>query len=135
MGDVQPNRDEYTVGWICALTHELDACRFMLDEEFDDLEASSQSDTNAYVLGRVGKHNVAVACLPEGLYGTISAATVATNLLASFPSVRFGVLVGVGGGVPTEVDIRLGDVVVSKPEGTEGVPIRDFNVQSISLSV
>ncbi|KAK7998752.1 hypothetical protein PG991_014947 [Apiospora marii] len=36
----------------------------------------------------------------------------------SFPSLRFGVLVGIRGGVPrldNETDIRLGDVVISQP--------------------
>jgi hypothetical protein len=31
-----------------------------------------------------------------------------------FPSMQFGLLVSIGGGVPTtDVDIRLGDVVIS----------------------
>jgi nucleoside phosphorylase len=34
---------------------------------------------------------------------------------STFISLRFGLLVGIGGGVPT-TDIRLGDVVVSQPE-------------------
>jgi hypothetical protein len=37
-------------------------------------------------------------------------------MLNSFESIRFGLIVGIGGGVPSrENDIRLGDVVVSKP--------------------
>ena len=68
----------------------------MLDEEFDDLKKTVASDSNTYTFGRIGQHNVVIACLPQG--GTESAATVAANLLASFPSIRFGLLVGVGGG-------------------------------------
>jgi nucleoside phosphorylase len=48
---------------------------------------------------------------------------VATQLLNDSPSIRFGLLVGVGGGVPdlpNEIDIRLGDIVVSKPTKTAG---------------
>jgi len=49
---------------------------------------------------------------------------VATQLLNDFPSIRFGLLVGIGGGVPDEeaedCDIRLGDVVVSKPTASFG---------------
>jgi nucleoside phosphorylase len=34
----------------------------------------------------------------------------------AFPSIRFGLIVGIGGGMPSEeADIRLGDIVVSKP--------------------
>jgi nucleoside phosphorylase len=38
-----------------------------------------------------------------------------------FKSIRFGLIVGIGGGVPSEeVDIRLGDVVVGQPNNTLG---------------
>ncbi|KAK7420625.1 hypothetical protein QQZ08_010317 [Neonectria magnoliae] len=64
-------------------------------------------------------HNVVIACLPAGIYGATSAATVAKDLLRTFKSVRFGLMVGIGGGAPSaNHDIRLGDVVVSQPSGT-----------------
>lgn len=45
----------------------------------------------------------------------------------TFKSMRFGLMVGIGGGVPTETDIRLGDVVVSQPhQGYGGVVQYDF---------
>lgn len=48
----------------------------------------------------------------------------------NFPSIRFGVLVGIGGGVPNldeDIDIRLGDVVISQPTGQHGGVIQyDF---------
>jgi hypothetical protein len=48
--------------------------------------------------------------------GTTSAATVAAQMLANFSSILFDLMVWVGGGIPSEtVDIRLGDVVTSKP--------------------
>ncbi|KAF6833240.1 Vegetative incompatibility protein HET-E-1-like protein 16 [Colletotrichum musicola] len=79
------------------------------------------ADHNSYALGKVQGHNVAIACLPAGVYGTTSAATVAKDLLRSFRSIRFGLMVGIGGGAPSEEqDIRLGDVVVSQPAGTNG---------------
>ena len=121
MAEANPDREDYTVGWICALDKELTACRFMFDHTYDDVEIPNVSDHNSYCLGKVGPHNVVAACLPEGSYGTTSAATVAKDLLASFPNIRFGVLVGIGGGAPSQKhDIRLGDVVVSQPEGTLG---------------
>ncbi|KAF2676413.1 hypothetical protein K458DRAFT_468569 [Lentithecium fluviatile CBS 122367] len=39
---------------------------------------------------------------------------------ASFKSIRFGIMVGIGGGVTGAEDIRLGDVVVSQPQATHG---------------
>ncbi|KAI8235988.1 hypothetical protein K4K55_004026 [Colletotrichum sp. SAR 10_96] len=71
--------------------------------------------------GQVQGHNVVIACLPAGIYGTTPAATVAKDLLRTFKSIRFGLMVGIGGGVPSRKnDIRLGDIVVSQPAETSG---------------
>jgi nucleoside phosphorylase len=96
----------------------------MLDETHPDL-TRQPNDHNAYTLGRVGVHNVVVACLPKGEIGNNNAATVATRMTSTFPSIRFGLMVGIGGGVPRSV--RLGDVVVSTPmDGFGGVVQWDF---------
>ena len=106
---------DYTVGWICALPIELAAAEEMLDEEDESL-AQDSSDDNLYTLGRICDHNVVLAYLPAGQTGTHSAATVAARMRSKFASICFGLMVGIGGGVPTpESDIRLGDVVISQP--------------------
>jgi nucleoside phosphorylase len=111
---------DYTVAWVCALPLEMAAAKAMLDETHPNLPTSS-NDQNTYVLGRIHDHNVVIACLPSGVYGTTSAATVASQMLSTFQSTRFGLMVGIGGGAPTKkIDIRLGDVVVSKPTGGFG---------------
>lgn len=103
---------DYSVGWVCALVVELVAAMKMLDREHPDL-AKPSSDENAYTLGSIDGHNIVIACLPEGDIGNNPAATVATRMISTFPSIKFWLLVGVGGGVPSKV--RLGDVVVSAP--------------------
>ncbi|KAI4940762.1 hypothetical protein J4E91_011249 [Alternaria rosae] len=116
----QLRREDYTVGWVCALPVELAAAQEMLDEEHDTPRYGAH-DTNLYTCGRVGEHNVVIACLPEGQTGTNSAAAVAVQMKSTFSSTRFGLMVGIGGGVPSEeADVRLGDVVVSKPHKTHG---------------
>jgi nucleoside phosphorylase len=106
---------DYTVGWVCALPIELAAATKMLDEEHQDLPQDG-NDTNLYTLGRISEHNVVLACLPAGLTGNSSAAAVAIQMKVKFVSIRFGLMVGIGGGVPSaESDIRLGDVVISQP--------------------
>ena len=111
----------YVVGWICAIATEYVAAQVFLDEKHKGPIFVSPNDTNHYTLGKIGKHNVVIAVLPDGTYGTVSAASVATNMLNSFPNVRIGLMVGIGGGVPSEKhDIRLGDVVVSASRGGEG---------------
>ncbi|OQE34403.1 hypothetical protein PENCOP_c018G00646 [Penicillium coprophilum] len=110
----------YTVGWICALPVEYIAAQEFLDEEHDKPSFVSPNDANDYTLGSIGEHNVVIAVLPDGEHGTASAASVATNMLNSFQNIRIGLMVGIGGGVPSEShDIRLGDVVVSAPRGGE----------------
>jgi len=92
----------------------------MLDEKYEDFDHDA-NDTNIYTLGRISEHNVVIACLPEGQTGTNSAAAVAVQMKSAFTSVRFGLMVGIGGGVPSaEEDIRLGDVVVSRPHKVHG---------------
>lgn len=117
-----PPRETFQIGWICALPIEAAAAKEMLDESFGILEFQDTADTNTYALGRIGKHHVVIACLPGGQYGTTSATTVANNMLRTFSgSLRIGLMVGIGGGIPSGAhDIRLGDVVVSYPEGTCG---------------
>ncbi|RSL54066.1 hypothetical protein CEP54_010073 [Fusarium duplospermum] len=117
----EPAADEYTIGWICALQEEFEAACRMLDNEFDSLDAADPKDDNTYVFGRIHQHNIVIGCLPSGIYGTTSAAYVARDMVRSFPSLRFALMVGIGGGAPTpERDIRLGDVVVSEPKGEIG---------------
>ena len=119
--------EDYTVGWVCALPIELAAATIMLDEEHEDFPQHN-NDSNLYTLGRISEHNIVIACLPAGQTGTNSAASVANRMKSKFSSIRFGLLVGVGGGVPSaEPNIRLGDVVVSQPLlGHGGVVQYDF---------
>ncbi|KLJ06283.1 hypothetical protein EMPG_09287 [Blastomyces silverae] len=121
------NPQDYTIGWICALVLEYVAARAFLDEEHQPLDKQNPHDNNDYTLGRVGNHNVAIAVLPDGEYGTSSAATVARDMVHCFPNIRIGLMVGIGGGVPSRHDIRLGDIVVSSPrDGMAGVFQYDF---------
>ncbi|KAI7976405.1 hypothetical protein EIK77_000230 [Talaromyces pinophilus] len=147
---------DYTVGWICALPEtELVAAMAMLDERHPNLPATDPHDANSYVLGRIGDHNVVIACLPAAITGKVSAATVAKDMIRSFPAVRFGLMVGIGGGAPyygatgnddhaadedeeedseeseddpEDIrDIRLGDVVISLPsKSSDAVVQYDF---------
>lgn len=117
-------RDDYTVGWICAVQTEYVVACELLDEEHDEDNAprwDSDSDSNAYTFGSIGDHNVVVACLPKGKYGIASAATVAKDMLRSFEAIRIGLMVGIGGGAPSaQHDIRLGDIVVGSPTRSSG---------------
>ncbi|KAJ9302823.1 hypothetical protein DTO271G3_197 [Paecilomyces variotii] len=107
---------EFTVGWICALTDEFIAARQMLDEHYEIDIAKSHLDDNVYTFGRIGRHRVVIASLPQGRYGQASTFKVASGMMATFPSIKIGLLVGIGGGAPNlnveGRDIRLGDIVV-----------------------
>lgn len=114
------------MGWVCALPSEYSAARALLDEEHQT-HPSVRNDSNLYTLGGIGEHNVVVACLPKGQMGTVSAADVALQMKSTYTSIRFDLMVGIGGGVPGKADIRLGDVVISAPsQGNGGVVQYDF---------
>ncbi|KAL6828193.1 ankyrin repeat-containing domain protein [Trichoderma camerunense] len=106
---------DYSVGWICALPKERAAAHAMLDREHDSLSQPGH-DHNTYTLGSIGNHNIVIACLPSGEIGNNAAANIVTQMINTFPSIKFGLMVGIGGGIPARV--RLGDIVVSKPSGS-----------------
>ncbi|KAJ5769523.1 hypothetical protein N7520_004082 [Penicillium odoratum] len=104
-------RSIYTISWICALPIEMAAARAVLDEIHESLPTQTD-DHNTYLLGSIKAHNVVIACLPTDQYGIVNAASVMTNLRRTFTAIRVGLMVGIGGGVPSKIDIRLGDIVV-----------------------
>jgi nucleoside phosphorylase len=115
----QLSPSEYTIGVVCALSVEKSAFVAMLDEVHEALQTPID-DENSYTFGRIGSHNIVTACLPAGMTGSLSAATVAKDMLRTF-QIKIGLMVGIGGGVWSQkVDLRLGDVVVSQLEGTHG---------------
>ncbi|GFF63247.1 hypothetical protein IFM51744_11107 [Aspergillus udagawae] len=118
--------DDYTIAWICALPLEAAAARAMLKTHTPP--RWSTTDPNAYEFGELGGHYIVIAHLPDGVYGKVSAATVVSRMRSTFRRLEFGVMVGIGGGVPgVKTDIRLGDVVVSKPgPGHNGVIQYDY---------
>lgn len=137
--------DDYTVAWICALPIEMAAAKAMLDSTHQPLP-QPKTDHNVYTLGTIQKHNVVLVCLPAGVYGTVSASTTVSHMASTYSNLQFGLMVGIGGGVPrgshaAAADIRLGDVVVSKPTRSSsgviqydyGKTIREGRIQRTSL--
>ncbi|KAK6387727.1 uncharacterized protein PV06_04684 [Exophiala oligosperma] len=129
------SREDYSVGWICALPIEVAAAKAAFDRIHDPILSPGPDfdDINNYILGSVRGHNVVLVYprLETCEYGQMSTSLtkIATQLHATFKSVRFNLMVGVAGGVPgTKEDIRLGDVVVSKSNaGRHGVIEYDTN--------
>jgi nucleoside phosphorylase len=107
---------DYTVAWISAIQKEyLIACAVLDDEHNHPIDIGN--DDNCYTFGSIGEHNVVVASLPMARIGVTQAGMLATEMLRTFPKLRFGLMIGIAGGAPTSKnDIRLGDVVVSIPD-------------------
>jgi nucleoside phosphorylase len=107
-------RADFTIGWICALPHEIAASKAILDHEYEPpADVPDARDGSTIVWGKIGDHNVVMACPPPGVCIKPNV-SVAIHLLNNLVSLRFCLLVGVGGGIPSaNHDIRLGDVVVS----------------------
>ncbi|KAL4751018.1 hypothetical protein BDW72DRAFT_193288 [Aspergillus terricola var. indicus] len=111
------SRKDFAIAIICALPIEADAVEALFDEPYDRLGCyydKHPSDRNAYMNGRIGKHNV-VLCYMPGM-GKGSAASVAASLRFSYLGIKLALVVGICGGAPlppTHSDIFLGDVVIS----------------------
>jgi nucleoside phosphorylase len=95
----------------------------MLNKEHVLTQHKYINDDNIYSLSSIngpnGEHNVVIANFLPGRYGIILAAIIVAQMLFSFPAVKFELMIGIGGGIPSDNnDIRLGDVVISKSEST-----------------
>ncbi|KAF4551972.1 Ankyrin repeat-containing protein 2 [Elsinoe fawcettii] len=127
--DGRRSRNDYTVGIVCALGTERTAVQAVLDEVHDILPVFD-GDQTLYLLGRIGKLDVVVACLPAGSLGKVEAATLAGFFSQSYTNLEFVLMVGIGGGVPL-FGVRLGDVVVSVPtDGNPGLVEYDLGRQA-----
>ncbi|KAK3946844.1 nucleoside phosphorylase domain-containing protein [Pseudoneurospora amorphoporcata] len=85
---------------VCALAKEQTAATAILDVEYKNDLPIPQDHYNTYTRGSIKKHNI--------------------KMLRTFPSIRFSLMVGIGGGIPNILDynVRLGDVVLSVPQDT-----------------
>ena len=112
--------EEYTIGLICLWEVAMHTAEAMLDS-IHEYRPILQSDSSTYVLGTIGGHNIVIAYAPPLGLGEGSVTIAAKQLLASFKHLRFVLLIGIAGGVPTgDNDIRLGDIVVSSPTVNSG---------------
>ena len=113
----------YVIGLICALPIEYAAIKATLDETYETVTGPDPTEDCSYLLGRMGDHPVVVMCLPSSGYGKSRIITAASNMVQLFPALLFGISIGIGGGAPLTVDIRLGDLVVGKPDDATGTTI------------
>ncbi|KAK1837667.1 TPR domain protein (kinesin light chain), partial [Colletotrichum chrysophilum] len=115
--------DIYSVVWIAPLEIEAQAALRMLDRRHRGRFPLRRGDDYVFHAGDMCGHSIVIATLPAGQeYGTGSAAALASQVKKFFPSLWFGLLVGVAAGLPNlsrtpPRDIRLGDVLVALPDG------------------
>jgi len=91
----------------------------MLDERHRGVFRQLHGSDAVYGAGRIGDHNIVIACLPEQKTGNVAAAGLMTQVKMSFRNLRYALMVGIGAGCPEpnglDPDVRLGDVVVAFP--------------------
>lgn len=113
------HHDDYTIGWICAISVEFQAAISMLDERHNGEFPILPGGNTVYTAGRIGGHKIVIARLPEQKTGNVASAGLMTQMKMSFRNLRFSFMVGIGAGVPgtngCDPDVRLGDVVVAFP--------------------
>ncbi|KAM9879182.1 kinesin light chain protein [Verticillium dahliae] len=115
----------YTIGWIYAVECEFVAARAFLSKTHEGPIYLGIHDKNEYALGEMAGHNIVITVLPRDNYGICQATVAAASMVYSFPNVRIGLMVGIGGGVPSaRNDIRLGAVVVGVPQGSHSAVLQ-----------
>ncbi|KNB13727.1 hypothetical protein FOXG_20899 [Fusarium oxysporum f. sp. lycopersici 4287] len=119
------DRHGFEVAIICALPLEADAIEALFDYCWDSNGppfGKAAHDTNSYLTGMIGCHNVVLVRMPGT--GKAHAAAATSNCRASFPNAKIALVVGVCGVAPFKrngEEIVLGDVVIS-----EGIIQYDF---------
>ncbi|KAK2684397.1 hypothetical protein QWA68_016789, partial [Fusarium oxysporum] len=119
------DRRGFELAIICALPLEADAIEALFDYYWDSNGppfGKAAHDTNSYLTGVIGCHNVVLVRMPG--IGKAHAAAAASSCRASFPNVKIALVVGVCGVAPFKrngEEIVLGDVVIS-----EGIIQYDF---------
>ena len=90
-----------------------------------DVEHEGVTDGDyQYVAGEIGGHKVVLGI--QSKMGTSAAADLAARMRRACPNIKFFLVVGIGGGVPSygppgdNNTMVLGDVVVSSPRGNHG---------------
>ncbi|KAL2145611.1 hypothetical protein VTI28DRAFT_6669 [Corynascus sepedonium] len=117
MHDRPSYREDFQTAIVCALPLEYDAVSLLFDEFWDrdgEQYGRASGDTNHYRTGRIGKHDVVLALLPN--MGKAAAAGAAASFRSTYPNVKITLLVGICGGAPNAgtTELLLGDVVISK---------------------
>ncbi|KAJ5703189.1 kinesin light chain [Penicillium malachiteum] len=111
------DRSEFGTAIICALTLEADAIEALFDETYDKfgrVYGKQSGDTDLYITGRIGQHNIVLCYLPG--IGIGSAASAAANLQVSYTRIHLALVVGICGAVPfpsPSTEIILGDIIIS----------------------
>ncbi|KAL4765454.1 uncharacterized protein BDW70DRAFT_168748 [Aspergillus foveolatus] len=107
------SRNDFTVAIICGLPLNADAVEALFDETYDRLGkhyGKQPGDANAYMNGRIGKHNE-VLCYLAGM-GKGSAASVASSLQVSYTGVELALVIFLG-------DVIISDSVISYDFGRQ----------------
>ncbi|KAF3916445.1 hypothetical protein ABW21_db0209022 [Orbilia brochopaga] len=104
------SHSDYTIGFICASEEQAAVCPVL-----DHIHPSVRKhdvDNNTYALGSILEHNVVIAWSTKR---PAPGAGVAVEMLATFPAIRFVILIGTGKG--NSPYVQPGDVVVGTPYG------------------
>ncbi|KAL6828009.1 hypothetical protein V8C40DRAFT_286889 [Trichoderma camerunense] len=125
-----PWHRNYTVGWICTLQLEFEVSKGMLDYWYRQPSQNNHDPYEnhrciSYAYGRIGHHDVVMACLPSDNNATVSVSDVLHDMRESFPFLRLFLVVGIGGGFPCISEgIPWGDDAVGDPAINPGAVIQ-----------
>lgn len=111
------NREDYTVGWICASPEGLTTAVACLDAQHKPVPRIPRGG-HLYSFGEINGHYIVIGCSDISENRQTSVANLAAMMRENFPGIKLCLSVSIGGAVPSGgQNIRLGDVAV----GSRGV--------------
>ncbi|KID84959.1 Nucleoside phosphorylase, partial [Metarhizium majus ARSEF 297] len=109
------DREDYTVGWICASQEGLDTAVACLDAKHKAVPRIPRGGHD-YAFGEINGHHIVIGCADIRGNRQTSVATLAAMMRENFPGIKLCLSVSIGGAVPSgDQNIRLGDVAVGSP--------------------
>ncbi|KAJ5691915.1 hypothetical protein N7462_001338 [Penicillium macrosclerotiorum] len=114
MALAQPNINSFQIGLFATHTINYVDLKAILDEQYEIPSGftTHSNDPDAYIFGRVGKHNIVISLPPRG--STIQVAHRAPHLICYLKSFRVGLSIGIADGLgKVKGGMKQGDVLVS----------------------
>ena len=128
--DLKLSVQDFTIGWLCALSVEENAVIELLDVHLSDpTDRPWTKNGSLYKYGMIGGHRIVIRTLPTGSTDNATASAEINLMGVHFPNIQHFLATGIAGGLPGPIhpsnsskNLHIGDVVIATPgNGHSGI--------------